>query len=79
MDIVRIGPPRGSPRPNGARHGAVPAVTTAIILTVEAHEATRRSTRLVGAALFAVAAAAVLVDDAKIAQIEYKMWSHPAR
>lgn len=79
MEIARIGPPRGSLRPNGARHGAVPPVTTAMILTIEAHEAIRRSTRLVGAALFALAAAAVLVDEAKIEQLEYKMLSHPSR
>lgn len=78
MDTVRSGPPRGSSRPNGARHGAVAPVTTAIILTVEAHEAIRRSTRLVGAALFALAAAAVLVDEAKIERIEYELLLHPA-
>lgn len=50
-----------------------------MILTIEAHEAIRRSTRLVGAALFALAAAAVLVDEAKIEQLEYKMLSHPSR
>jgi hypothetical protein len=34
---------------------------------VDAHEAVRRAKRLVASSLFAVAAAKVLIDDAKIA------------
>lgn len=42
-------------------------------LTVDACMARRRSTRLIAASLFARAAANVLIDDAKIGQIECRM------
>jgi hypothetical protein len=53
------------------------SVAWALALTVEAHEAIRRARVLGGASLFAIAAAKVLIDDAKLAWIECRMSSLP--
>ena len=47
-------------------------------ITLDARKATLRSKRLVEASLLAIAAATVLIDDAKIEQIERRMDHQPA-